>query len=51
METLAEAGDGEQLITAEIELETPAKMRSARLASRIPSAYEALSQPPEENHT
>ncbi|MEM4282037.1 MAG: carbon-nitrogen hydrolase family protein [Candidatus Caldarchaeum sp.] len=43
VETLAEAGDGEQLITAEIELETPAKMRSARLASRVPSAYEELS--------
>jgi len=40
VETLAEGGDTEKVLIAEIDLDTPTQMRKNRISSRIPEAYE-----------
>jgi len=40
VETMAQAGEEETVITAEIDLEKPSTLRKERLSSRIPESYE-----------
>jgi omega-amidase len=42
VETLAEAGAEETVITAEIDLEKPSEMRRDRLSQRVPETYENI---------
>jgi len=42
VETLAEAGVEEGVVTAEVDLEKPSEMRRDRLSQRVPEAYENI---------